>query len=427
MCGIAGIVGGGPPTRAVLERMACHAWPIAARTDSGRGPTSTPASPSAGSRSSTSTRARCSRCTSAPGTSSSTARSTTTASCARELRASRPRVRDRGRRRGAAARLGRVGGGRARPLRRHVRLRDLARRAAASSSARCDPFGEKPLYWAATASGSCSPPTSARCSRRGRTSARLGRTRSARSSARGLMPPIDESFFAGDPPAARRAPAALGSDGRVEVTTATGARGRSTCPARYEDAVDAAARAAPRLDPPAAARRRPGRHLAQRRRRLVGGRRAVGDARRRPPPPRVHRPLPRLRARRVALRRRGRSRRPGRRAPCCRADRGRAPRRPRRARRLPAGACSVRRASTRSGVSCGAAREAGVTVLLGRAGSGRASRRLPRGEWVGAPVRWAARGHAWARLDSRPGRHLSERSARSERPQSSREDIVGRR
>lgn len=82
MCGIPGIVGGGPPLKSVLVRMAevmAHSVP----DGQGTGVTTTPAWPSAAWPSSASTAAPTSRCTWGPVTWSSTVRATTIASCAR--------------------------------------------------------------------------------------------------------------------------------------------------------------------------------------------------------------------------------------------------------------------------------------------------------------------------------------------------------
>ena len=135
----------------------------------------------------------------------------------------------------------------------------------------------------ATASGSCSPPTSGRFCERGPISVPRDRRRSRRFLGLGLMPPIDESFFA----RVNRLPGAhllRLRDGDVDVRRYWQPRPVDV-PARYEDAVEQLRELLAGLDRAAAARRRSGRHVAERRCRLVGGRRALsadlaGDHRR---------------------------------------------------------------------------------------------------------------------------------------------------
>ena len=290
----------------------------------------------------------------------------------------------------------------------------------------CDPFGEKPLYLGArTASGSCSHPTSARCCRRGRTSAHRGRTRSARTSARGLCRRSRRASSPEITPAPGRAPAPPAPSGRVEVRRYW-RPSRVDVPARYEDAVERlrellldSIRRRLRADVPVGTS-------------LSGGvdssavvalsATLAGDHRR-------HAFTARFpgfardewryadEVARAAQRRR---------ASCRRADRGRAPRRPRRARRLAGGA--VRFVEHLRAVVCHACGARGrCDGSPGRPGRGRDLRRVPRARTVGAPVRWAARGPARARLLARSGATSSSRSARSERPQPIARSIVGRR
>ena len=262
-------------------------------------------------------------------------------------RASRPRVRHRGRRRGAAARLG-ASGGRARstastgcsPSRSGTT-------SAASSYCACDPFGEKPLYWARTASGSSSPPTSGRCCRRGPTSARRTSRPLGPYLGRGLMPPIDESFFA----RIHRLPGAHLLRWRAGASRSRPywRPQRVDVPARYEDAVErlrelllASIRLRLRADVPVGTSLSGGvdsSAVVALSATLAGDHRRHAFTARFPGFARDEWRYADEVARAAA----------GRRAPRRRADRGRAARRPRRARRPPRRSRSARRASTRSG------------------------------------------------------------------------------
>ena len=155
----------------------------------------------------------------------------------------------------------------------------------------------------------------------------------------------------------------------------------------------AAARAAARLGPPAAAQRRARRHLAVGWRRLLGGRAISAPSRRRSPQARVHRHLRRLRARRVALRRRGRSRRPESSAttPCGRGWRrcsrpssalsrpGGAVREPQHLRPVEGDAGSARGGRHRSAGRTGSRRARSAAIPA--ASAGRFEARVRHGRW----------------------------------------------
>ena len=128
------------------------------------------ASRTCGSRSSTCRRPATSRWRrrTAATCSSTTASSTTSASSRASSSARGHALPLATRHRGRAPRLRGVGPGLPRALRRHVRVRDLGRRASASSSLARDRFGVKPLYYAQhRRAPRCSPPRSRRCSRPG--------------------------------------------------------------------------------------------------------------------------------------------------------------------------------------------------------------------------------------------------------------------
>ena len=286
---------------------------------------------------------------------------------------------------------------------------------------------EAALLGAATASGSSSPPTSARCLRPGRTSARRGSDALGPYLGRGLMPPVDESFFAGDAPAAGGAPAAPGRTdaSRCDALLAPAAASTSRRATRTRPsgcASCSSTRSACGCAPTSPSARRSA--AASTRRRSLRCRRrspATTAATRSPPASPASRATsgatPTSRSRCAG----SSSTTPSSRPPPGSSPTSTRSSPPRRSR-------SVRRASTRSGVSCAAAREAGVTVLLDGQGADELFGGLPRGERVGAPVRWAARGRcAGSRPRPRPGRRLQSDRLGASCPRSSPGDIAGRR
>ena len=135
---------------------------------------------------------------------------------------------------------------------------------------------------------------------------------------------------------------------------ATGARAASTFPSRYEDAVERLREPARRLDPPAPAQRRARRHVAQRRHRLLGGRHAQSAS-----SPATTAATRSRRASRATSATSGATPTRSPRAAgvvehhAVEPTAAEAARRPRRARPRPGGARRLARASTRSGASCG--------------------------------------------------------------------------
>ena len=193
---------------------------------------------------------------------------------ARGARGARAPLRDRGRRRGAAARLAPVGRGCARAPQRDVRVRGLGRSRRRRLTLASRPVRREAALLRATQGGRLAVRLrdQGAAARPARCAPRPTSRRWPRFLARGVMPALGRSFFAGVErlPAAHllRCRARAGRDRALLV-----AARRSTC--RRDDARGRrrAARAAARLDPAAPAQRRAGRHVAQRRPRLVGGRR----------------------------------------------------------------------------------------------------------------------------------------------------------
>ena len=138
-------------------------WSTAAPTGRASGATSRPGSPSAGSRSSTSTSARTSRCTSAPLHLVFNGEIYNYRELRDELAALGHALRHRGRRRGAPARLARVGRGCARPPQRDVRLRGLGREARRLTLASTRSARSRSTTRAHGRAARCSPPRSRRC------------------------------------------------------------------------------------------------------------------------------------------------------------------------------------------------------------------------------------------------------------------------
>ena len=355
MCGIAGIVGGTPQTRGARADGGPHgrsAGPTAKRSGS-RAPAG---SHSAGWRSSTSTSARCSRCTSARCTSSSTARSTTTASCAPSSRAAGHAFTTEGDTEVLLHAWDEWGEGALDRVNAMFAFAVFDERDGSLTLA-VDPFGEKPLLWARDGErlvfGSDVQALREALPALGAPDAAA----TAAFVAHGMMPPVARTFFAG----IDRVPGGhllRWRDGTAELRRYWAPRPVDV-PDEYPEAVAVlrelltdSIRLRLRSDVPVGTSLSGGDRLQR-------DRLPVGRPGRRPPPPCVHRPLPRLRARRVGLRERGRRGRRRRLPPRGRADDGDARGRPARLRgaasrspcasstSTPSGRCS-RRPATRA-------------------------------------------------------------------------------